>query len=83
LAVEWLAVSLVASAVLTLLLNFALRVFPSMGAHITRAVAEWTSRTTDSGTSNERRVRVFVPWKAMIVGSLLLTVLINLIRWLR
>jgi len=81
--VEWLAVSLVASVVLTLLLNIALRCFPSMGARFTRAVADWTSHATDNGTSDDRPVRVFVPWKAMIVGSLILTVLINLIYWIR
>jgi hypothetical protein len=77
---EWLAVSLVASAVLTVLLNVGLRVFPSMRAHLTRTATQLISHTTNRDIPNERRVRVFAPWKAMIAASLILTLLINLIR---
>jgi hypothetical protein len=30
-----------------------------------------------------RRVWVFVPWKAMILASAVLTILVNLVLWLR
>ena len=39
---------------------------------------DWEDDATRPGPS----VKVFFPWKAMLVGSLVLTVLINLIGWI-
>jgi hypothetical protein len=78
--VEWLAVSLVASVVLTVLLNVALRLFPSSG----RSLSRWASERSASapGSGDDRRVRVIAPWRAMLVASLVLTVLLNVVLWL-
>jgi hypothetical protein len=81
--VSWLALSLVLSVVLTVVLNVALRLFPGAGQRLLRAFARltWPHRYGTDGTDG--RVRVVVPWKTMIVASVLLTVAINLILWLR
>lgn len=71
---EWLAVSVVASVVLTVLLNVAARLFPDESERAARRLVERTE-------SSDGRVRVWVPWKAMLIGSLLLTVAVNLVLW--
>ena len=80
---NWLAVSLVLSVVLTVVVNIVLRVFPGFGDRIARSLERLAAPTPDDGRVHDRRVRVFVPWKAMIVGSVLLTIVINLVLWLR
>jgi hypothetical protein len=42
-------------------------------------LAELTSPDYDGGHERDRRLRVFVPWKAMIVGSVILTIVVNLV----
>ena len=32
--------------------------------------------------TNDRRVRVFIPWKAMVLGSLILTLVVNIVLWI-
>ena len=76
---RWLAVSIVLSVVLTVLLNIGLRVFPDAGDRIARRVNE---RANLDGASRSE-ARVFVPWKAMIVASVVLTAVVNLIIWIR
>lgn len=73
---QWLLASLVLSVVLTIVLNVFVRGFPGVTDRATRRLDDWASRPT----SDERpvRVRVFFPWKAMLVGSIVLTVLVNL-----
>jgi hypothetical protein len=76
----WLAFSIVASVALTLVLNVALRVFPGARLRLydaLRRVVEGADRPTDQ--PDVRGVHVVFPWKAMLVGSLVLTLLINLI----
>jgi hypothetical protein len=80
--VNWLVVSLVLSAVLTVVLNVALRVFPRAGERLTDGFDELASPESDGARRNERRTRVFFPWRAMIIASVVLTVLINLAIWL-
>jgi hypothetical protein len=76
--VEWLAVSLVASVVLTVLLNVALRLFPSSGRSLSRLASERSAPEP----GDDRRVRVIAPWRAMLVASVVLTVLLNAVLWL-
>jgi hypothetical protein len=78
--VEWLAFSIVASVVLTVLLNVGLRLFPSAG----RGLSQWLAERAAPGPGPsdgepERRVRVIAPWRAMLVASLVLTVVLNLV----
>ena len=77
--VRWLVVSIALSVVLTALLNIGLRAFPNAGRRVDRGLAELTSPNIDDGHRQDRRLRVFVPWKAMIVGSVILTIVVNLV----
>ena len=31
---------------------------------------------------NDRRVRLLIPWKAMVLGSLILTLVVNIVLWI-
>lgn len=81
---SWLVTSIGLSVVLTVLLNAGLRLFRGNGRRNTPAATEprWSapewSGAHESRTS-DRQVRVWAPWKAMIVGSLVLTILLNLV----
>jgi hypothetical protein len=78
--VSWLAVSIVLSVVLTVVLNVALRVFPGLGERIGRGLAALVAPRPGDPQSGEPRVRWYFPWKAMLVVSLGLTVLLSLLR---
>ena len=78
---DFLITSLAASAVLTLALNFLPRLFPNstrkVEQEVHRRVEEaWTDREPDDGGP---RVKVFFPWKAMLIASIVLTVLVNVV----
>jgi len=75
---QWLVASLVLSVLLTVLVNLALWLFPRLRERTARAVEGLTN-----SANGDRRTRVIVPWKAMLVASLILTFLINLVLWLR
>lgn len=77
---SWLVISIVLSIVLTVVLNAGLRLLPAANRRVTSEAAEpgWS----DTTRTNDRRVRVWTPWKAMIIGSLLLTVAFNLVLWI-
>ncbi len=70
---SWLAFSLVASVILTVVLNVALRLFPGARDRLSESL----DRVAADGEPNP--ARVIVPWKAMLIGSLLLTVAINVV----
>jgi len=76
---DFLVQSLVASAVLTLALNFLPRLFPNAAR---RAEQEVHRRVEDAWSDREPgdggpRVKVFFPWKAMLIISIVLTILVN------
>ena len=68
-----LAISITLSIVLTVALNVALRAFPRSGERLGQKVTQ-LAEDRPAG-------RVWVPWKAMIVASLALTVIANLVLW--
>ena len=77
---QWLVVSIVLSIVLTIAVNVVLRLFPGAGKSLTDAVG----RLAESGDRSLQdrdgsRVRVIVPWKAMLVGSIVLTIVLNVV----
>ena len=72
---QWLAVSIVLSIVLTLVLNIAVRAFARAGERIDDKLTEVAERRPQGG--------VYVPWKAMIIISVVLTVGLNLLIWAR
>jgi hypothetical protein len=76
-AVRWLVLSIVLSVALTVALNVALRVFPRVNARIARGVERLPLESRD-----DHGTRVIVPWRAMLVASVVLTILANVIlRW--
>ena len=79
---QWIVISVGLSLVLTVLLNLALRAFPGAAHRLARSLTSFMSSPDDDPTS-DRRVRVYVPWKAMLIGSLILTIVVNLVLWLR
>lgn len=71
--------SIVLSVALTVILNLGLRLFPGGGQRAQRRLSDFAEREmarTDRGGS---RVRVFFPWRAMLIGSIVLTVVVNLL----
>jgi len=81
-SMPWLVISIVLSVVLTVVLNLWLRAFPDAGRRAARAIERHTSPTAEGTRTDDRRVRVWVPWKAMIVGSVILTIAVNLVFWI-
>jgi len=79
---SWLGVSIVLSVVLTVVLNVALRAFPGTSRRIARGVTKHARPAADGTRTNDRRTRVWVPWKAMLVGSVILTIVVNLALWI-
>jgi hypothetical protein len=75
-----LAVSIVASLVLTIVLNVLLWMFPGRAARLwerlNHALEARQQRDDDGAPSN---VRVIVPWKLMLIVSLILTLLLNVV----
>lgn len=77
---DFLIVSLVLSVVLTVALNVGPRLFPRTRERAARRLEERLDQRVPD--PHGRRVQVFFPWKAMLVGSVVLTILINLANWL-
>ena len=72
---SWLTLSIVLSIVLTVVLNVALRAFPRAGDRLGDALDRHAEQRPESGIS--------VPWKAMLVASIVLTIGLNLLLWVR
>jgi hypothetical protein len=77
--VQWLIISLVLSVVLTIVLNVGLSLFPGSR----RRATGWLDDIGSAPTTSRTRMRVIVPWKAMIAVSVVLTVAINVLLWLK
>ncbi|MCA0893755.1 DUF2905 family protein [Microbulbifer agarilyticus] len=81
-AVEFILYSLVASVVLTLLVNLIPLVFPDAASRAQKKIEEHARRAIEQHEDPERpRVKVFFPWKAMILVSILLTILVNVVAY--
>jgi len=77
---DFLIQSLIASIVLTVLINVLPRFFPETTRKVEREVHEKIERAFEEQENGQRpRVRVFFPWKTMLIISLVLTVLVNVI----
>jgi len=77
---QWLVVSLVLSILLTVVVNAVLWLFPRIGPWLELKFRDMTAnaqRRADDPTDGH--VRVFFPWKFMLVASLVLTVVLNLV----
>ncbi len=82
---NWLVLSIVASVVLTVVLNVGLRMFPGAGDRAGRRIEPWAPDPYDRSDPqpSQARVRVFFPWKLMLIASLVVTVLLNVFMHLR
>ncbi len=78
---QWLLISIALSVVLTVLVNVGLRAFPDASRRVARRVTKPTAPTADETRTSARRVHVWVPWKAMILGTVILTIVVNLVLW--
>lgn len=77
---NFLLISLIGSIVLTLALNFLPALFPNAAEKAERKIVEKMQEThADRVDPNTPKLRVFFPWKTMLIASLFLTVLVNLI----
>ena len=77
---NFLLISLIASVVLTLALNLLPVLFPNAAAKAERKIVETLQESHQNrGDPNTPKVRVFFPWKAMLIISLVLTVGVNLV----
>ncbi len=77
---NFLIISLIGSVLLTLALNLLPAIFPNAAAKAERKIVEKMQETqSDRLDPNTPKVRVFFPWKAMLIGSLILTVLVNIV----
>jgi hypothetical protein len=75
--VPWLVISVGLSVILTVVVNVGLRAFPGAGQRIARSLTTFTSPGPESARTNDRRVRVVVPWKAMLIASVILSVVLS------
>lgn len=72
--------SLIVSLVLTVVLNILPMLFPKSSAKVERKIHEKISETVARReVDNHSRVRVFFPWKVMLVISVGLTIVVNVI----
>ena len=77
---EFLLISLIASIVLTIALNLLPMIFPQAAAKAERKIAEKIqSMQEDTPNANAPKLRVFFPWKAMLMISIALTLAVNLL----
>ena len=75
--------SIVASVVLTIAVNALPLLFPNAAAKVQKKVEENARRAIEQHEdTNLPRVKVFFPWKVMLIGSIILTLLVNLIMML-
>ena len=72
--------SIVGSVVLTVVLNVLPLLFPNAATKLQKKIEDNDrSAIEQHENSNQPRVKVFFPWKAMLIGSIILTLLVNLI----
>jgi hypothetical protein len=61
------------------LVNLALWLFPGLGHWLHESVGRLAEPAQSRPEPNSGPVRVMFPWKAMLVGSLILTVVVNVL----
>jgi hypothetical protein len=79
---SFLTISIIGSIVLTILLNLFPMFFPSTADKIQRKIEESARRSIEQQEDDSQPdVKVFFPWKAMLVGSIVLTLLVNVVGY--
>jgi hypothetical protein len=83
--VDWLLFSIVASVVLTIVLNVVVRAFRGTGERSSRRFENWAGADEHRGEhrgregGGERPVDVYFPWKTALIASLVLTIVLNVV----
>ena len=78
---QWLVISVVLSVILTVLLNVGLRAIPEAAHRLARSFTTLTSRNAEARNKRQARPRLH-PRKAMVLGSLTLTLVVNIVLWI-
>ena len=79
---NFLTYSIIGSIVLTIIMNVLPLLFPNAAAKMQRKIEENARRAIEQHEDdNQPSVKVFFPWKAMLIGSVVLTVLVNFIGY--
>jgi len=88
---NFLIISIIGSIVLTVAVNLLPALFPNAAAKAERKILESVQKTHDESVQkthddranpNTPKVRVFFPWKAMLLISVVLTVAVNLVEFM-
>ncbi len=79
---NFLIYSIIGSIVLTIIMNVLPLLFPNAAAKMQRKIEENARRSIEQHEDDKQpSVKVFFPWKAMLAGSIILTVLVNIIAY--
>jgi len=77
---DFLITSIIASVVLTIVINVLPVLFPKSSEKMERKVRDKISESVvRQEEGSQPRVRVFFPWKVMLIASLVLTVAVNVV----
>jgi len=77
---NFITYSIIGSIILTIVLNVLPLLFPNAATKIQKKFEKNARRFIEQHEDdNQPRVKIFFPWKAMLIGSLILTVLVNFI----
>jgi len=80
---DFLLYSVVASIVLTVAINVLPQLFPGTAKRAEEKLRDALTHSIETQQQSPRpRVKVFFPWKAMLLVSLVLTLLVNLVGWI-
>lgn len=80
---DFLLYSIVGSIVLTILLNVLPIVFPNAANKVQRKIEENAQKSIRQHEDDQQpSVKVFFPWKIMLIGSVVLTILVNLVGYI-
>ncbi len=79
---NWLVWSIVASLALTIVANVVIRLWPGADRGA-RRLEDWVAGDAAGDAPRPGGFRVIVPLTAMVVISVVLTVVVNLVLWLR
>ncbi|MEE9309508.1 MAG: hypothetical protein V3U64_00660 [Cocleimonas sp.] len=79
---DFITYSIIGSVILTIVLNVLPLLFPNTADKMQKKIEENARRAIEQHEDNNQpRVKVFFPWKAMLIGSVVLTVLVNLVSY--
>lgn len=79
---DFLLFSIVGSVLLTIALNLLPMLFPRSADKLQRKIEKNARKTIEQHEYDEKpKVKVFFPWKVMLLSSIVLTVLVNLVSY--